>query len=85
MYARGIAFRFEQNYVGDSNDPALASVLDENALGPAIHLGAACLILGVRGNFVSTADDGFTVACRDILSMTASTHRSIPELPRGQT
>lgn len=33
IYARAIAFRFEQDYVGDSNDPATLAVLDENTLG----------------------------------------------------
>ncbi len=40
MYARVIAFRFEQHYVGDSNDPAVLTVLDENALSGADPLGS---------------------------------------------
>src|SRR5215831_10283221 len=33
IYARAIAFRFEQDNVGDSNDPATLTVLDENTFG----------------------------------------------------
>jgi hypothetical protein len=33
MCTRAMAFRFDQHQVGDSNDPATLTLLDENALG----------------------------------------------------
>ena len=40
IYACAIAFRFEQHQVGDSNDPAVLTFLDENAFGAGDLLGS---------------------------------------------